>query len=41
MRNKAADVWKRPEISDYVNSWEDAEEINHGLKNYYDADVRL
>ena len=40
-RNKAADVWKRPEISDYVNSWEDAEEINHGLKNYYDADVRL
>lgn len=40
-KNKAAEVWKRPEISDYVNSWEDAEEINHGLKNYYDADVKI
>ncbi len=38
---KAHDVWTRPEVLEYVASWEDEEEINHGLKNYSDADVRL
>lgn len=39
--SKANKIWKRQEILEYVNSWEDFEEINHGLKNYFDADVRL
>ncbi len=38
---KAHDVWSRPEILEYVNSWDDMEETNHGLKNYFDSDVRL
>ena len=38
---KAHDVWSRLEILEYVNSWDDMEEINHGLKNYFDSDVRL
>ncbi len=38
---KAHDVWTRPEVLEYINSWEDEDEINHGLKNYFDADVRL
>ena len=38
---KAHDVWSRPEILEYVNSWDDMEEKNHGLKNYFDSDVRL
>ncbi len=40
-RTKAGDVWMRPEILEYINSWEDIEEINHGIRNYYDDDVRL
>ena len=38
---KAHDAWTRPEVLKYVASWEDEEEINHGLRNYSDADVRL
>ena len=38
---KAADVWSRPEVEEYAASWEDYEEVNHGIRNYYDADVRL
>lgn len=38
---KAHDVWRRPEVLEYFSSWEDEEEINYGLKNYLDADVRL
>lgn len=40
-RTKAVNVWSRPEIQEYIDSWEDEEEINHGLKNYFDADVKL
>ena len=40
-RTKACDVWSRPEVLKYIDSWEDEEEINHGLRNYFDADVRL
>ena len=38
---KAADVWSRPKVLEYVASWEDEDEINHGLRNYFDSDVRL
>ena len=38
---KAHDVWTRPEVSEYISSWEDEDEIGHGLRNYADADVRL
>ena len=38
---KAADVWSKPEVLEYVTSWEDEDEINHGRRNYLDADVRL
>ena len=38
-QKKAGDVWSRPEILEYFDSWEDEEEINHGLRNYFDADV--
>ncbi len=38
---KAYDVWTRPEVSEYISSWEDEDEIGHGLRNYFDADVRL
>lgn len=40
-RTKAINVWSRPELQEYIDSWEDEEEINHGLKNYFDADVKL
>ena len=39
--SKAGDVWKRPEILEYVNSWEDVEDTNGSIRNYFDADVRL
>ena len=39
--SKAQNVWTRPEVLNYINSWEDEEEINHGIRNYSDADVRL
>ena len=38
---KAADVWSRPEVLEYAASWDDEEEITHGVRNYYDDDVRL
>lgn len=38
---KASDVWNMPAVIEYVNSWEDYEEINHGIRNYLDDDVRL
>lgn len=38
---KAHDVWHRPEIQEYIDSWEDLSEVNHGLKNYFDADIKL
>ena len=38
---KAHDVWTRPEVLEYISSWEDEDEVNHGLRNYFDADVRL
>ena len=39
--SKAHDAWKRSEVLEYINSWENEDEINHGLKNYFDSDVRL
>ena len=40
-RNKANDIWNRPEVIEYINSWEDIEDINHGYRNYFDSDIRL
>ena len=40
-REKANDIWKRPEVIKYINSWEDIEDINHGYRNYFDSDIRL
>ena len=38
---KAHDIWRRQEVLAYVASWDDEDEINHGLRNYSDADTRL
>ena len=38
---KAHNVWQRPEIQEYIDSWEDEEEISHGLRNYFDSDIKL
>ncbi|MBR0204072.1 MAG: hypothetical protein IJQ56_06890, partial [Synergistaceae bacterium] len=38
---KAHNVWQSPEIQEYIDSWEDEEEISHGLRNYFDSDIKL
>ena len=39
--SKAHNVWQRPEVQEYIDSWEDEDEVSHGLKNYFDADIKL
>ena len=40
-QKKAPDIWRNQEIINYIDSWDDIDEINHGIKNYFDSDVIL
>ena len=40
-QRKAPDIWSSQEIINYIDSWDDIDEINHGIKNYFDSDVIL
>ena len=40
-QRKAPDIWSNQEIINYIDSWDDIDEINHGIKNYFDSDVIL